>query len=52
MSFKKAAFIRVPIRLGEDVFTQGVISESKRSKLLDAMTAFAHLMRTFNVKGL
>ncbi len=50
VNFKKAAFIRVPIRLGEDVFTSGVISEQKRERLCDAMSAFAHLMTTFNVK--
>lgn len=51
VNFKKAAFIRVPIRLGEDVFTEGYIGEEKRERLCDAMKAFAHLMRTFNVKA-
>ncbi len=51
VTFKKAAFIRVPIRLGEDVFTTGQIGEKKRAKLLEAMRSFASLMRTFSVKG-
>ncbi len=51
VSFKKAAFLRVPIRLGEDVFTKGEISDEKRKKLCEAMEAFQQVMRTFNVKS-
>ncbi len=51
VAFKKAAFIRVPIRLGEDVFTHGVIGEEKREKLCCAMESFASLMKTFNVRA-
>lgn len=50
VEFKKAAFIRVPIRLGEDVFTKGYISDAKREKLCQAMQAFSKLMKTFNVQ--
>lgn len=31
--FKKIAFLRVPIRLGEDVFTTGEIGQQKRKRL-------------------
>lgn len=51
VEFKKAAFIRVPIRLGEDVFIRGYIGEAKREKFCDAMQAFSHLMKTFQVKN-
>ncbi len=51
IEFKKAAFIRAPIRLGEDVFTTGRIGEEKRHKLNEAMQAFSHLMRTFDVQA-
>ncbi len=51
VTFKKAAFIRVPIRLGEDVFTIGEIGEEKRLKLCEAMSAFSGVMKTFNVKA-
>lgn len=51
VAFKKAAFVRVPIRLGEDVFSIGKISDEKREKLSQAMESFAQLMRTFNVKA-
>lgn len=47
--FKKAAFIRVPIRLGEDVFTTRRISEEKKERLATAMKAFSHLLKTFKV---
>ncbi|MFI3240770.1 MAG: hypothetical protein R3Y22_09360 [Bacteroidales bacterium] len=50
-TFKKAAFIRVPIRLGEDVFTVGAIGDAKREKMRSAMVAFSALMNTFNVKS-
>ncbi len=49
VAFKKAAFLRVPIRLGEDVFTKGEISADKRERLSEAMTTFSHVMRTYKV---
>ncbi len=49
VAFKKAAFLRVPIRLGEDVFTRGEISPEKRRRLCEAMTSFSHVMKTYNV---
>lgn len=47
--FKKVTWVRVPLRLGEDVFTQGVIGDDKRDHLLDIMKGFHHLMRAYNV---
>ncbi len=49
--FKKVAYIRVPIRLGTDVFTSGVISEEKKGLVLEAMTGFRHLMNAYKVKS-
>ncbi len=51
IAFKRAAFIRVPIRLGEDVFTQGVIGDVKKERLSKAMVSFSHVMDTFNAKA-
>lgn len=48
--FKKTSLVRVPIRLGADVFLKGKISEENFSRLLDAMKAYQLLMRTHNVK--
>jgi len=50
VGFKKAAFLRVPLRLGEDVFTAGSIGEEKQARLCLAMEAFAKVMEVFNVK--
>ncbi|MBD8389483.1 hypothetical protein [Dysgonomonas sp. BGC7] len=49
--FKKAAFLRVPIRLGEDVFTLGRISEEKKTRLIDAMQGFSHIMKAYSVES-
>ena len=49
-TFKKALFIRVPLRLGEDVFTYKKISNEKIAKLCKAMRAFSELMEVYDVK--
>jgi exopolyphosphatase / guanosine-5'-triphosphate,3'-diphosphate pyrophosphatase len=46
---KKSSLIRVPIRLGEDVFSTGKISDDKAEKLTSAINAFKHLMQVHNV---
>ena len=48
-SFKKDAFLRVPVRLGEDVFTKGKIGSKKKTQLFDAMNGFKHIMQAYNV---
>jgi len=48
-TYKKALFIRIPLRLGEDVFTCKKISNEKIAKLGKAMRAFADLMETFDI---
>jgi exopolyphosphatase/guanosine-5'-triphosphate,3'-diphosphate pyrophosphatase len=48
--FRKSALVRVPIRLGEDSFTVGEISNKNRKRLIDAMKAFKLLMRVHGVK--
>ncbi len=48
--FKKSSLIRVPIRLGEDVFTKGIISENNKNRMCDAMQAFQLLMKVNGVK--
>lgn len=44
VSFKKIALYRVPVRLGDDVFTKGKISSEKQQKLLNTMSAFRLLI--------
>lgn len=45
---KKQTLVRVPIRLGEDVFDNGAISNAKRDYLIKSMKAFRLLTEVFN----
>jgi len=47
--FKKTSLVRVPIRLGADVFLEGKISEENYLRMLDAMNAYQLLMKTHGV---
>lgn len=46
---KKNSLVRVPIRLGEDVFMHQLISEKNSLRLVDTMLAFNLLMKSHNV---
>lgn len=48
-SIKRLALVRAPIRLGDDVFTAGIISEINYNRMIDAMIAFKHLMKVHDV---
>lgn len=48
--FNKINLIRVPLRLGFDVFETGEISKQKRGMILQTMKAFAHLMNAYDVQ--
>ncbi len=48
--FNKSALIRVPIRLGQDAFTVGEISEENVERMIDAMNAFKLLMKVYKVE--
>ncbi len=45
--FKKAELIRVPLRLGEDSFLTGKISDKKTEKLIQSMRAFRNLIDVY-----
>jgi exopolyphosphatase/guanosine-5'-triphosphate,3'-diphosphate pyrophosphatase len=47
---KKLSYLRLPIRLGEDVFVEGRISLSKVSNVLSMAQAFKHLCMIHEVK--
>jgi exopolyphosphatase/guanosine-5'-triphosphate,3'-diphosphate pyrophosphatase len=47
--FKKTSLVRVPIRLGADVFLKDNISEENYTRMVDAMNAYVLLMKTHNV---
>jgi exopolyphosphatase/guanosine-5'-triphosphate,3'-diphosphate pyrophosphatase len=48
-SFKKNTLVRVPLRLGDDAFLDGHISDRKIEELLKTMTAFRNLMDVYHV---
>jgi len=47
--FKKNSLVRVPIRLGADVFMNGEVSEYNQQRMLDTMTAFSLLIKSHGV---
>ena len=47
----KNSLVRVPIRLGEDAFTTGIISRNNIKQIIIAMKAFQNLMKVHNVKN-
>ena len=48
--FKKSSLVRVPIRLGQDTFVNGKISENNIKRIVDAMNAFKLLMEVHGVE--
>ncbi|MBC5839647.1 Ppx/GppA phosphatase family protein [Flavobacterium muglaense] len=48
--FNKSSLVRVPIRLGQDAFTVGEISEENIERMCDAMQAFNLLMKVHKVQ--
>ena len=47
--FKKNSLVRVPIRLGADVFINGKISKYNQERMIDTMKAFSLLMKSHGV---
>ncbi|TSE11508.1 MULTISPECIES: Ppx/GppA phosphatase family protein [Aquimarina] len=47
--FKKTSLVRVPIRLGADVFKTKRVSEENITRMIDAMKAYQLLMKTHKV---
>jgi len=50
--FSKLNLVRVPLRLGFDVFEYGEISKPKIGMLLQTMKAYRHLLNAYEVKHL
>ncbi len=48
--FSKSSLVRVPIRLGQDAFTVGEITEENIERMVDAMKAFKLLMKVHKVE--
>jgi exopolyphosphatase/guanosine-5'-triphosphate,3'-diphosphate pyrophosphatase len=49
--FNKLNLVRVPLRLGFDVFEKGEISKEKRGMVLQTMKAYGHLINAYGVKN-
>jgi exopolyphosphatase/guanosine-5'-triphosphate,3'-diphosphate pyrophosphatase len=49
---KKISYTRIPLRLGEDVFDKGIISEKKLQNFIKTIQAFKLISEIFNVKEL
>jgi exopolyphosphatase/guanosine-5'-triphosphate,3'-diphosphate pyrophosphatase len=47
--FNKLNLVRVPLRLGFDVFETGEISKPKKGMILQTMKAYSHLMNAYRV---
>lgn len=48
--FKKSELVRVPVRLGEDSFLRGEISEKSMKRLVKTMQSFDLLMQVYGVE--
>ncbi len=49
--FNKTSLVRMPIRLGHDVFTEGKISEENIDRMIDAMKSYALMMKVYGVEA-
>lgn len=45
--FKKEVLVRMPLRLGDDTFRTGLISEEKSHRLVETMMGFRHLIAAY-----
>lgn len=50
IEFIKLNLLRIPLRLGMDVFTKGEIGEEREKMMLDCMKIFCDLMKTYKVQ--
>lgn len=49
VDYTKLNFLRIPLRLGMDVFDKGMIGEAKTAEAISAMQVFAMLMKFYRV---
>ena len=49
---KKVSYTRIPLRLGEEVFDEGIISEKKQEDFIKTIKAFRLISEIFEVKEL
>ena len=49
MEFSKVLFLRIPLRLGKDVFTLGEISDERQRMMMHMIKSYKQLMKLYNV---
>ena len=49
IDFTKNSLVRVPVRLGQDAFTKGIITKKNISKLIDSLKSFKLIMKIHQV---
>ena len=50
VEFTKVLFLRIPLRLGKDVFTLGEISEERERMMMCMIKSYKQLMKLYNVE--
>ncbi|MGM9697365.1 MAG: Ppx/GppA family phosphatase [Prevotella sp.] len=50
VEFSKVLFLRIPLRLGKDVFTLGEISEERERMMMCMIKSYKQLMKLYNVE--
>ena len=48
--FTKLNLLRIPLRLGMDVFTKGEIGKEREQMIIDSMNVFSYLMKIYKVE--
>lgn len=51
VDFTKLNLLRIPLRLGFDVFDRGAVSDEKKKKLVDTLKVYKQLMDIYNVEA-
>lgn len=51
VDFTKLTLLRIPLRLGFDVFDNGAVTDEKKQKLIETIKAYKLLMNIYNVEA-
>lgn len=51
VDYTKLNLLRIPLRLGFDVFDNGIISDEKKQQLIETLKAYKHLMSIYKVQA-
>ena len=51
VDYTKLNLLRIPLRLGFDVFDNGFISDEKKQQLIETLKAYRHLMNIYKVEA-